>query len=550
MLAIEVALLTGRYVATAYNTRSESEWPPHPARLFSTLVATHVAGRDFLPDPAIERGILEWLEQQGAPSIVASEAAHREIVTVFVPVNDVALTNVDDEALVLEEARAAFSVAESGGDPKRLKKADAAVRKAAGALDKAIARAIQVPSKPMASRYGSRLLPEQRGRQPRTFPSVAPVDPRVTYIWPDAVPSGEQLLQLDALLARVVRLGHSSSLVSVRAIESPPAPTWVPAPDGETALRTVEKGQLAALERAFELHREIEPRVMPAVTQMYSRSVPKATRPIIQSVFSDEWLVLRRVGGPNLPMTAAAGIARAVRKTLMSYADDPVPEVVSGHAADGGPSQSLHLAIVPLPFVGHPHATGTVLGVALILPRSAGAGERQAVYKAVARWEATFRQEDEDAPTVKLNLGATGELQLERVEWGMVQTTLRVDTWCAPSKKWFSVTPIALDRNPGDLRSRDREKLNVALREATETVARACVRVGLPEPVTVEILPAAPWAGAAKTRHYPPYPAEAGRTRRVLTHVRLEFDDDVAGPVLIGAGRYGGLGLFRPEVPR
>ena len=40
MLAIEVTFLTGRYVATAYNTRTESEWPPHPARLFSALAAT------------------------------------------------------------------------------------------------------------------------------------------------------------------------------------------------------------------------------------------------------------------------------------------------------------------------------------------------------------------------------------------------------------------------------------------------------------------------------------------------------------------------------
>jgi hypothetical protein len=41
MLAIELVFLTGRYVATAYNSRTESEWPPHPARVFSALSATH-----------------------------------------------------------------------------------------------------------------------------------------------------------------------------------------------------------------------------------------------------------------------------------------------------------------------------------------------------------------------------------------------------------------------------------------------------------------------------------------------------------------------------
>ena len=101
MLAIEVAFLTGRYIATAYNTRTEAEWPPHPARLFSALVAAHcavdVTGHS---SRAGERGALEWLERQGPPLICASAAARRDVVTVFVPVNDVALTNVDDEATV------------------------------------------------------------------------------------------------------------------------------------------------------------------------------------------------------------------------------------------------------------------------------------------------------------------------------------------------------------------------------------------------------------------------------------------------------------------
>ena len=67
-------------------------------------------------------------------------------------------------------------------------------------------------------------------------------------------------------------------------------------------------------------------------------------------------------------------------------------------------------------------------------------------------------------------------------------------------------------------------------------------------PLRVEILPAAPWAVAAKAKHYPHFPEVPGRTRRVLTHVRLEFAERVRGPILLGAGRYLGLGLLRPEV--
>lgn len=551
MLAIEVAFLTGRYVATAYNTRTESEWPPHPARLFSALAATHFEADDTpTADRAEERAVLEWMEQNGAPSIVASEAAHREVVTVFVPVNDVALTDVDDESRQFAEALAALANAEAAGDAKAVKTCTTAVKNTDAALKKAIARATGVPSKPLPSRYGQRLLPEHRGRQPRTFPSVTPDDPRVTYLWADAVPTNEQRSSLDMLLQRVVRLGHSSSLVSVRLVTATDPPTWQPAIDGDVTFRVVEPGQLAALERAHARHDGVEPRVMPAVPQSYRREGRIVPSPSPTPVFSDDWLVLRRVGGPFLPMTSAVGLARAVRRTLMAYADEPIREVLSGHTVDRHPSQQPHLAVVPLPFVGHEHASGGILGVALVLPRDASVDDRRAVYTAVARWEGEYRQEDEDAPAVQLNLGAVGEWHLERVEWQSAQASLRPESWCRAASVWYSVTPVALDRNPGDLRSRDPHELAEATEEAAEIVCLACERTQLPRPRDVRILPAAPWAGAAKARHYPPYPGDAVRTQRLLTHVRIEFDQRVKGPVLLAAGRYVGLGLCRPAAAR
>lgn len=558
MLAIEVVFLTGRYVATAYNTRTESEWPPHPARLFSALVATHFAADDAaIPNGSGERVILEWIERLGAPSIQASEATSRDVVTVFVPVNDAALTDVDDEAKRVDEARAALADAEAEGDAKAVKKHAASVERADAALNRAVARATDVPSAPLDPRYGQRVLPDYRVRQPRRFPSVTPDEPRVTYVWADAAPTEEQRRSLDELLRRVVRVGHSSSLVSVRLVDHVGPPTWRPAIHGEATLRVVQPGQVAALEQAFARHREVEPRVMPSLPQSYARDGLETAPPPRESVFSDEWLVLRRVGGPFFPMTSSAGVARILRKTLMSFADEPMPELLCGHTADNRPSQQPHLAIVPLPFVGHQHATGAILGVALVFPRAASGSDRRAVYSAVARWEQKYRQEDEDIPTVQLygpaedfrkgDLGAVGELRLERVEWGSVQASLRPQVWCAPARVWYSVTPVALDRNPGDLRSRDPRKQAEATDEAVEIICRACQRINLPRPKYVEILPAAPWAGAAKARHYPSYPADTARPQRVLTHVRLEFDHRVSGPLLLGAGRYLGLGLFRPE---
>lgn len=545
MLAIEVELLTGRYVATAYNTRLEGEWPPHPARLFSAMAATHFESES---QPLEERALLQWLEAQGPPSICASEASHREVTTVFVPVNDAALTDVDAEALALDEARTALEEARARGDAKATKKALSAVKKEEKRLAAAIARNVGVPKASTNPAPAAKVLPEGRVRQPRTFPSVTPVDPRVTYLWPSADLTSERREALDRLLGRLVRLGHSSSFVAARVVDGGATPVWRPSKSGEVILRTVQAGQLEALGRAHELHRETEPRVMPARFESYTQLRPEEEAAIDRSSFSEEWLVLRRVGGPSIPMVACAGVARTLRRALMAHADEPIPEIFSGHSPSGAPSERDHLAFVPLPFVGHHRASGAILGVALVLPRDASPGERRAVYGAVDAWERAHRQEDEDAPRLPLTLGAAGVLELERVEWGAMQSSLRPASWSQPARVWSSVTPVALDRNPGDLRSRDPEKVAMAVREAVATLKRACERVGLPAPQSVEVLPAAPWAGGAKARHYPPYPEEAERTRRVLTHVRLEFSEQVRGPILLGAGRYVGLGLFRPEV--
>src|SRR3954466_11914979 len=111
MLALGIEFLTGRYVATAYNDRRRAEWPPHPARVFSALVATHF--EDPERDPR-ERDALLWLERQAAPEIHGTEARPRDVVDVFVPVNDPSVVGDawrEDEEV--EEARVLL-VAASG----------------------------------------------------------------------------------------------------------------------------------------------------------------------------------------------------------------------------------------------------------------------------------------------------------------------------------------------------------------------------------------------------------------------------------------------------
>src|SRR5437016_4720801 len=84
MFALAIEYLTGRAAAKHVTRPDHPEWPPHPLRLFSALVAAHY---DTGAAPA-EREALLWLEAQGAPALAAGGASARASVTVFVPVND------------------------------------------------------------------------------------------------------------------------------------------------------------------------------------------------------------------------------------------------------------------------------------------------------------------------------------------------------------------------------------------------------------------------------------------------------------------------------
>lgn len=544
MLAVEVSFLTGRYVATAFDDRRASEWPPHPARLFSALAATCLTA-----DPVVdaEYEALAWLEGLPAPAIAASPASEREVVTVFVPVNDAHQTgDLEAEAEAVEAARALLGEALA---PKARTSALKKLEKAEARLSEGMARAVAAPAGASAkvAHAATRVLPESRGRQPRTFPSVTPEHPVVTFVW-QAEPTEAQRRRLDGLLARLVRLGHSSSLVSARLVDEAPEPTWLPAEDGPVVLRTTRAGQLEALQAAFARHAETEPRVMPAAFTPYTDEPALARPGLPRACFETEALVLQRVRGPRLPLAAVPNLARTVRRLLLSTAPEPIPEALCGHRPDGTPSSRDHLAVVPLPFVGSEHATGQILGVALVLPRDAGPEDRRALYAAVDAWERAHRGPDDDAdnPVVPIHLGALGSWMVRRLEDEPRPATLDMRAWTRPSRVWYSATPVALDRNPGDLGARDGARRADATARAESILEAAVERLGLPRPRRVTLAPGPLLAGSAPARAFGRFPADPDKHPRVLTHARIEFAEPVRGPLLIGAGRYLGMGLFRP----
>jgi len=550
MIAVEVQFLTGRYAATSFNDRDAPEWPPHPARLFSALVAT-AHEHEELTNSA--RFALQWLEAQGAPEIEASEAERRTIIATYVPGNHSGVVRGWEAAEEkLERARAALAEAEVTGAPKAVKSAHGAVAKAKNKFNEEMAMAIEDDGSGNAE-VARQMLPERRGRQPRTLPTMTPHTPLVRYSWPAAEPGLEVRANLQEVARRLVRLGHSSSLVACRVLERPPhsetkgssSPLhrWRPSVGHGVRMRVASQGQLERLEQAFEKHRGVEPRSLPAVHQTYEREGTEASSTDSRSVFG-EWIAFRETAGENgrrlgLKLSKTEDITRAVRGALLSHAEEHIPEVLSGHGEGGRPLERPHVAYVPLADIGSQYASGSVLGVAILLPRAIERDERRAILRAIGRWEQNG---------LRLTLGRAGALALERVVDNDPRKTLDPEWWLRPARRWGSVTPIALDKNPGNLYSKDPGEASAAARKAEEIVRRACQRVDLPEPRWVEIIRRSLFDAAPPARNYMPFPKKTSSGSgfsRVCVHVEMCFEAPVTGPVLIGAGRYFGMGLCR-----
>lgn len=585
MFTIAMELLAGRYTATRFNDRSVAEWPPHPARLYSAMVA---AWADSDEPDSDERAALRWLEDQGAPDIYCGEERRRTVVTHYVPVNDATALKPGVSTSTyapLESARQALADAQRSGDGRATQRAEAVLAKA---HTKAVTDAVRAGA--LTGRETDSIadgilevLPENRGKQGRTYPTVIPDEPTVWFVWPDAQASEEDRRALDALLERVARIGHSSTLVACRCDETGPgsSPVWVPgeSASGTRRVRVPRTGLIDRLELAFETHHGEEPRTLPAgmVSYHQPRQVrPQARRPRL----GGDWYVLGFTDGKFPTATQALAVARATRNALLAHGDQPSPEILSGHQRQPGvtgptrPLERPHMAVVPLLNAGNPHSDGTIYGIALVLPHDCPAEDRQAVERALRAWVAA---DEHGEFTLTLPAGSSrrafryklADLGVERgkagsePEWLSTALTNRRKTttrgyWCRPAARWLTVTPIALDRFPGNLRTPKPEAGNRATAEAAAVVARACVHAGLvdrPEDVNVAIRLDAPLVGipaspagrkTAGKGHFPGYQTGSG-VPRACVHAEIEFAEPVQGPVLVGAGRYLGYGLCLPR---
>ncbi len=499
-LVLAIRYLRKRVASTSCHDFGQIEWPPHPARVYMALVAAH--GEDRPEDKATESaevGALKWLAGLSPPVIAAADAEPRTAVVCHVPVNP---------------------------DPNPQEKWGLITR--TNKKEKA--------AQPLQG------LSVGRVRQPRTFPSAHLEHDTVYVEWSDAHGLEVHRSALERICRRVTRIGHSSSLVQVWLADELPAglPRWIPSDAGGRQLRVPCEGLLDELKRIHKMRcdgNDIRPVI--GTWQTYRRADAYGHAPP-GTVWTDELVVLRLSPKQRhhrwLSLPATLEVARRLREALIATAQQqrwmPLPEWVSGHKEDGSPSESPHVAIFPLAFVGREHADGHLLGVGLAVPADA----EHAPPAQRRRFVRLVRQ------ITELRLGRLGVWSLAELTWESPPWNLQSRAWTAwpdGARCWGSVTPVVFDRHP---KARQRAE---AERQAAAQVADGCERIGLPRPRVVEILPVSPHPGAPASHEFPRLRRKDGSERQ-HRHVRLWFDEPVCGPIAIGAGRYRGYGFCRP----
>ena len=163
----------------------------------------------------------------------------------------------------------------------------------------------------------------------------------------------------------------------------------------------------------------------------------------------------------------------------------------------------------------HRHADGRLLGAAIAIPRDITSDQRTKYLGNLLVDKFGRLVERQITSLVSVRLADSGRV------------TLDSRTWVEPGDTWTTVTPIAMHRWPkGD-------------EEAV--LADACRHAGFPEPVQMRLTSVSPIVGVPHVASF----LNQQHRKRFLTHATIRWSKPVAGPVVIGAGRYSGYGFLK-----
>lgn len=493
VLAITVRLHDGRY-------HGMGEWVPSPARLFQALVAAASRGAS-IDDGA--RTALEWLESQPPPTVATPRMWAGQRISIFGPDND--LDAVGNDPARVGEIRSPKTIAPALFDVAEAFLYAWALTDGANGRDDAVA----------ICGLAERLYQFGRG---------------VDMAWA----TGE-LISTDEVVERLSR--HRG-------------PVYRPSPgSGGRTLACPAPGSMASLSAryAMGLVRFREAPDEPGKLRFHQPPKARFSQVPYENPPSRHVFALRKPasGGSFFPFAHARAVdlvvwlrdqaARRLRESLPDH-DAEIERVLIGRKPDGsddGPI-SQRISIVPLPSIGHEHVDRGIRRILVEVPS-----------------ECPLHAED-----VRWALSGVAYVSPETGEVRFVVTASEQDEMLAnylrSSRTWRTVTPAALPETAR--RRRIDPVLGNRLKageERTAEHARAAAAV------TQALRHAGVGARALRVRaQREPFGRRGERVeafsagtrfdKHRLWHVEIELERPVSGPIVIGDGRFLGLGVMRP----
>lgn len=551
MFSICVRFVTGRVVAKQFTRPGEVEWPIHPARLFMAFAAAHYetaidnSANDQTPDDdvyAVEREMLEWLETLSPPSITNPTISARQVVTVFVPVND----RSSDPGHRSKQPRQ-FPSGYVGEQPARFTWTDDVPDRFRAALNRLLSSVVRVGHSSSlvqcwldegASNSGEIQFPDQELANPAGHEHWRPIA---------RVSSGTTSRLRITSPGMLSLLDRAMNLQAVNKY----AELALVARDGDSP--KIRKSAKNELSESFPngLPKSQPPYI--STTSIYEKIEPKQPSIILRTCFDAILIPLTRMEGAALGLQHTLDVCRMLRNAILTHGGASAPAWLTGHETDGRSTNQPHLAIVPLANVGNylsaapnerkieEYADGHLMGLGLVLPADLDPN-------LIGDTLGSFLSDAFGEPYPQtLTLGAKGVWVAERETRSRAPKGLTPETWSRPSRFWATVTPIVLDRHP----KKDRRKeLSAWRNEVAQMVGRSCEHIGLPRPSIVRVEKHAFLKGVPSSQPnrsgFPLMDHSDGKTQRIQTHAFLEFEHPVQGPVLLGAGRFRGYGLCKP----
>ena len=486
-LLIAVRFHEGRYHGQADRLGGEDGWPPSPGRLFQALVAGAARGATIRPE---DRRALEWLERRDPPRIAAPVMRRGRAVRRFVPNND--LDSV-------------------GGDPARV-----------GEI-----------------RVGKQW-------RPCFFDPEVPV----LYVW-NIDSDAEEAVRICSIATRLYQLGRGIDMAwaSGRVLDEDEAdavlashPGVLRTPRGAGMTATPHSGTLVSLAHRYQRKRErlttvgAGRKARQLFTQPSKASFAHTGYDAPARCLYFELRTSERSFAPRA-LASAAPLLVGFRDAAARRLADSIPEraqsfdrLIVGKGA-GPQDLAQRIRLVPVPSIGTEHTDPSIRRIMVEVPANCP------IRLDDLKWAFA------GLPACDPQTGESWNGHLVSTEDARM-----AKRFAEPAREFRSITPVALSgasrrrMGPADSKSageRDREE-----RRAAGSVVQALRHAGVrarPTDLRVQREPLHRRGVRAEL-----FASGSRFSSHALWHVQLQFREKVPGPLVIGDGRFCGLGLMEP----